>query len=330
MPCSECRTVGHTRPKCPQYAMDRALSIINDGIDLAPYNGQPDGAEWFKQGDLMPMQLGWYPNNTGLTNINRTAIQVLSQLQWLRPRRFRISTPTCATEETKRFARLECIVAPKADRWYSYTYDLQAKRLIETLIPEPEAIVNQLDLIVVPTSVACMVEVGEPPMPLYGPLYYTPEKRVQFIKCLISGRVKLVDSLRRDRLTIERRRVQQERYEREREAWRAGRAGRQQQEQQNRADHARLREEREVRALELYQKKLDELPTVKDKAISCDDCPICLDPFGPTNFCVLRCGHKTCGDCAFQHFQRAGGTSCPTCRQDYAVRLPGWIPPQIA
>ena len=42
MPCSQCRTTGHTKPKCPQYAMDRALSIINDGIDLAPYNALPD------------------------------------------------------------------------------------------------------------------------------------------------------------------------------------------------------------------------------------------------------------------------------------------------
>lgn len=62
-------------------------------------------------------------------------------------------------------------------------------------------------------------------------------------------------------------------------------------------------------------------------AFQTDECPICLEDLGETNCMVLRCGHKTCGDCILTHFQRVGGRKCPVCRDQYAVRVKGWIAP---
>jgi len=75
------------------------------------------------------------------------------------------------------------------------------------------------------------------------------------------------------------------------------------------------------------QKELESLKEVASEAFATDDCPICMDPLGKTNVMTLRCGHTTCGDCIFRHFQNAGGTDCPMCRSQYAVRVPRWVPP---
>jgi hypothetical protein len=75
------------------------------------------------------------------------------------------------------------------------------------------------------------------------------------------------------------------------------------------------------------QKELESLKEVASEAFATDDCPICMDPLGKTNVITLRCGHTTCGDCIFRHFQNAGGTDCPMCRSQYAVRVPRWVPP---
>ncbi len=55
-------------------------------------------------------------------------------------------------------------------------------------------------------------------------------------------------------------------------------------------------------------------------AFQTEDCPICLSDLGETTVMTLRCGHKTCGDCVVRHFQTVGGTKCPVCREQYAVR----------
>jgi hypothetical protein len=75
------------------------------------------------------------------------------------------------------------------------------------------------------------------------------------------------------------------------------------------------------------QKELESLKEVASEAFATDDCPICMDPLGKTNVMTLRCGHTICGNCIFRHFQNAGGTECPMCRDQYAVRVPGWVPP---
>jgi hypothetical protein len=67
--------------------------------------------------------------------------------------------------------------------------------------------------------------------------------------------------------------------------------------------------------------------TCATTAFQTDECPICLEDLGETNCMVLRCGHKTCGDCILRHFQGVGGRKCPVCRDQYAVRVKGWIAP---
>ena len=67
--------------------------------------------------------------------------------------------------------------------------------------------------------------------------------------------------------------------------------------------------------------------TCATTAFQTDECPICLEDLGETNCMVLRCGHKTCGDCILRHFQSVGGRKCPVCRDQYAVRVKGWIAP---
>ena len=79
------------------------------------------------------------------------------------------------------------------------------------------------------------------------------------------------------------------------------------------------------------ESRTQEQLTCTTTAFQTDECPICFEDLGETNCMVLRCGHKTCGDCILRHFQSVGGRKCPVCRDQYAVRIKGWlapIPPQ--
>ena len=67
--------------------------------------------------------------------------------------------------------------------------------------------------------------------------------------------------------------------------------------------------------------------TCAPTAFHTHECPICLENIGDTNCMILRCGHKTCGDCILRHFQTIGGRKCPICRNQFAVRVQGWLPP---
>jgi hypothetical protein len=83
------------------------------------------------------------------------------------------------------------------------------------------------------------------------------------------------------------------------------------------------REERERR----HQERVDALITC-DKVIETTECPICMEDLKSTNRMILRCGHQFCGDCIFTHFQKQYGCKCPSCRGEYALRVPGWQPPK--
>ena len=75
------------------------------------------------------------------------------------------------------------------------------------------------------------------------------------------------------------------------------------------------------------ESRTQEQLTCATTAFQTDECPICLEDLGETNCMVLRCGHKTCGDCILRHFQTVGGRKCPVCRDQYAVRIKGWLAP---
>ena len=92
-------------------------------------------------------------------------------------------------------------------------------------------------------------------------------------------------------------------------------------EQANQNDDRAIRRDRNGAS-----KTQDQLIMV-EKAFHADDCPICFNDITETNVMTLRCGHQTCGDCLFHHFQTVGGTKCPVCREQYVVRVKGWKPP---
>jgi hypothetical protein len=75
------------------------------------------------------------------------------------------------------------------------------------------------------------------------------------------------------------------------------------------------------------ESRTQEQLTCATTAFHTDECPICFEHLGETNCMVLRCGHKTCGDCILRHFQNVGGRKCPICRDQYAVRIQGWNAP---
>ena len=83
------------------------------------------------------------------------------------------------------------------------------------------------------------------------------------------------------------------------------------------------REERERR----HQERVDALVSC-DNIIETTECPICMEDLKSTNKMILRCGHQFCGDCIFTHFQKQYGCKCPSCRGEYALRVPGWQPPK--
>ena len=50
-----------------------------------------------------------------------------------------------------------------------------------------------------------------------------------------------------------------------------------------------------------------------------EECPICYNELGATNFCVTKCGHKFCMDCVTQHL--ANSIACPMCRTDIVEKV---------
>ena len=284
MPCTECRLPGHSRPTCPQLNMNRVLSIINHGTDLAPFNMQ--NAEWFKDVDgKSPMDLEWKGPSIGHYNSRNYshASPLLQKLRWLIK-----EIPTNVDNRTP----ITNIVYQKGALWYSYTYDTERKILSENLFADEL------------TGAPIQADIAR--------------QTAQDIHALINRYTK---AQTRHDIAVRRNAEYQIRLQEYRD--------RQQQldTQQRSIELARTRELRERLAIQDFQKKVDALPPPASKIIDCDECPICMEPLGQTNIVVLRCGHKTCGDCIFHHFQRSGGSSCPSCRQDFAVRVPGWTPP---
>ena len=75
------------------------------------------------------------------------------------------------------------------------------------------------------------------------------------------------------------------------------------------------------------QTKIDKLILV-EKPYESEECQICYDKIGCVNNITLRCGHKYCSDCFLTHFQNPGGTNCPCCKQEIAIRVDNWLPPK--
>ena len=100
----------------------------------------------------------------------------------------------------------------------------------------------------------------------------------------------------------------------------------QQQQQQERQHQNQERQREQQRLAEQEQDRLNQLVS-REEAVEATECAICMDELKQTNKSILRCGHQFCGDCIFKHFQERGGTKCPQCRSEYALRVPNWQPP---
>jgi len=92
-------------------------------------------------------------------------------------------------------------------------------------------------------------------------------------------------------------------------------------------EQANQNDDREIRRDRNGASKTQDQLIIVEKAFHAEDCPICFNGITETNVVTLRCGHQTCGDCLFHHFQTIGGTKCPVCREQYVVRVKGWKPP---
>lgn len=108
--------------------MTRAMSIINDGLDIASYNSHY--GEWFKDGDLLPMDLEWGRGQTHFTT-HFTATKgrdlnvvssLLHKLRWL------IKTPPSSARFYPEGSQpIQHIPYKKGGLWYSYTFDNERK-----------------------------------------------------------------------------------------------------------------------------------------------------------------------------------------------------------
>jgi hypothetical protein len=290
MPCSECRLSGHNKNTCPQLAIQRAMSIINDGIDLAPYhNLYPD---WFKDTNGKgPLEdLNWkFTWPYGLSERSRNkdvsnTLHLLYRLRWLIK-----DVPQNAVDTRTPITNY---IHQRGAFWYSYTYDSERKVLVET------PFIDEL------TGSLVTNDIGEErakAIRIKIMYYNSCEVRLQQVAEMGERMNRILPAP-------------------------IAAAGERNNVRQTNEEIINSRRIREIRAIEEYNKKVMTLIKPLPEAISCDDCPICLDTLGNTNVVILRCGHKTCGDCIFHHFQQTGGSSCPQCRQEFAVRIPGWVP----
>ena len=292
MPCSECHIAGHTRPKCPQISTKRALSIMNNRVD--PGHNNSIMPEWFKDTNgKYPIELEWkhsYIQYPGVVGRNmNTTIQMLYKLRWLIK-----DVPILGSSDRTPISKL---LQNIGGLWYSYTYDRERKLIRESLYsdeltgnPIADDVAKQ-EFIVINQRINT---------------YIAREHKIEREARINESRARLIN----EHNARERQEYQRERRER-----------------RERERHERHERERE--AMQAYEANFASLPKPALKAIDCDECPICMDPLENTNIVILRCGHKTCGDCIFNHFQRAGGCSCPQCRTEFTIRIPGWKPPQL-
>jgi len=292
MPCSECHIAGHTRPKCPQISTKRALSIMNNRVD--PGHNNSIMPEWFKDtNEKYPIELEWkhsYIQYPGAVGRNmNTTIQMLYKLRWLIK-----DIPILGSSDRTPISKL---LQNIGGLWYSYTYDRERKLIRESLYSD-ELTGNPIaDNVAKQESIVINQRINT---------YIAREHKIEREARINESRARLIN----EHNARERQEYQRERRER-----------------RERERHERHERERE--AMQAYEANFASLPKPALKAIDCNECPICMDPLENTNIVILRCGHKTCGDCIFNHFQRAGGCSCPQCRTEFTIRIPGWKPPQL-
>ena len=298
MPCSFCNCPDHNISKCYIATIRRTISIWNLKRDCN-YSRNLNAYSWFKSnGQHFPSDSEW--RTTAYGNHRPAEMNVLYLLDKIHRMKY---TPTFPD-------------------YYIWKNDNHVFKFVFIRNPSLSSHVNDLtleytDLSNNPDRNSIVYEFNT----LVRGMRYTvnhprPSSQLSQSNGANSIRQQQQQGLQQQREQINRQRLAQQREQ----------INRQRLLQQRRRERRANEEAQTQQEISRFERELKELSLV-EKVIECDDCPICMDGLGDTNKMVLRCGHQFCGDCILNHFQREGGTKCPACRTDFAVRVPNWLPP---
>jgi len=294
--CGHCNSTEHDRRSCQSMVLDNALSIFNTNEPIRSLKNKSDA--WFKDGDKFPSDVEWKASgiNKSSRGFNEVTLKVLE--------------------------KMSDVVAGRVPRRWNNTI------LFKIPLLSPYTVTSHLDRILNLTaqtyiSMTLQTDEGEKQF-LMRDMGLGDEVRTCFLQ---DQHMYHKWKARIEALDAEKKRAAEEAVK-----FMALRA-RFTQEVIKRVEALAVANDRTQRRRSIAieerksQKELESLKEVASEAFVTDDCPICMDPLGKTNVMTLRCGHTTCGNCIFRHFQNAGGIDCPICRSQYAVRVPGWVAP---
>ena len=293
--CGHCNSTYHDRRSCQQMVLDNAISIYNTNEPIRSLKRKSDA--WFKDGDKFPSDVDWKASgiNKSSRGFNEVTMKVLEKM-----------SDMVAGRVPRRWNNTILFKIPIISCYTVFSYSILERTPITyismTLQPDEEGI-NKFR----------MHDMGHDNEAQFRQYHHMTHKW----------------KARIDALNAEKKRAAEEAVK-----FMALRA-RFTNEVIKRVEALAVANDRTQRSRSIAieekksQKELESLKEVASEAFVTDDCPICMDPLGKTNVMTLRCGHTTCGNCIFHHFQNASGTDCPICRSQYAVRVPGWVPPIV-
>ena len=294
--CGHCNSTDHTRRTCQFMVLDNALSIFNTNEPIRYLKNKSDA--WFKDGDKFPSNAEWKASgiNKSTRGFHAVTLEVLEKMSEV------------VTGRRPRYLNNTILFKIPLLSYYSVTSRL-------------DSVLNHTAQTYI--SMTLQTDEGEKQF-LMRDMGLGNEVRTRFLQ---DQHMYHKWKARTAALNAEREKAAEEAVE-----FMALRA-RFTQEVIKRVEALAVANDRTQRNRSIAieerktQKELESLKEVASEAFVIDDCPICMDPLGKTNVMTLRCGHTTCGNCIFRHFQNASGTDCPICRSQYAVRVPGWVPP---
>ena len=295
MPCSYCNTPGHNISHCVSAALERAVEIYNDGIDTHTLSR--------KRKNIFYPSIG--NTSTWLTDSNG---RIPSHPDWNTN-----GQPNNILD----------------------VYAIYRGKFIGNRIPPAESAVIS-NIYKFRNLSRDIINDGHPNMDYYVVRLNDATRFVKISREISDNRNTIVYTTYSNyheghdvytAFIAQSRGLEQLRMQHRGERWRENMLlQRQQQLQLQRQEAEQTRRQQQQQHLMQQQRLIDNL-VLREKPVQANECAICLEPFGNTNKIILRCGHQFCGDCIFQHFQGKGGTKCPQCRNEFAIRIHGWKPP---
>jgi hypothetical protein len=290
MPCTYCNHNGHNISQCSLAAFERAFEIYNDGVD-----------SYAKKRKNI-----FYSTNANITS-------------WLTDRNGHTpSHPDWNTQNERGF--------PTSN----------SDRFVLNRIPPAER--NVINFITKFRNLSTDIIIDAHPNMDYSvvKMNTSPPTFIKINRVVTDNRSKIVTTTFENyqaghghysAFEAATRRLNQLRREHHAQQWRQRMEQQRHEEFQQRRERAEQnrRQQQQQQLLE-QQRQIDNL-VLREQPVEAKECAICFEPFSNTNKMILRCGHQFCGDCIFHHFQGKGGTKCPQCRAEFAIRVSGWKPP---